>query len=83
MVVFRDTSLVIVQTSEKIIYPEFGCPEDFFFEEFFKRFFLRNQIPVHLSFLRFVFIWLLISIYKLLSDHLLTYSKQEKGTFNF
>jgi hypothetical protein len=30
MVVFRDTPLVIVQTSEKIIYPEFGCPKGFF-----------------------------------------------------
>jgi hypothetical protein len=83
MVVFRDTPLVIVQTSEKIIYPEFGYPKRFFFKSSSKGFSFITKYLVHLSFLRFVIIWLLIRVCKLLSDNLLTYGKQEKWTFNF
>ena len=86
MVVFRDTPLVIVQTSKKIVYLECGCPKEPFLnllKSSSKDFPFVTKYLVHLSFLCSVFIWLLINACKLLLDHMLTYGKQKKGTFNF
>jgi len=43
-----------------------------------KGFFFVTKYLVHLSFMYFLLIGLLINVCKLLSDHLLTDSKQEK-----
>jgi hypothetical protein len=78
--VFRDTPFVIVQTSEKNIYHVFGCPGGFFFyllKSSSKGFSFVAKYLVYLTFLYSLFIWLLINVCKVLSDHLL--SKRKKG----
>jgi hypothetical protein len=78
--VVRDTPFVIFQTSEKLFILCLATLEGFFicWRVLQKVFFFVTKYLVHLSFMYFILIGLLINVCKLLSDHLLMDSKQEK-----